>query len=84
MSTKHIRTAADLVRFGASVRIECGNCGSARTLSGVESMNLCGVGGADLKAPGARSASGMSAEGGKLIARKLERVLAGVDVVLGR
>ncbi len=54
MSTKHIHTAADLVRFRASVRIECGDCGSARTMSGVEFMKLCGMGGADLKAPGAR------------------------------
>jgi hypothetical protein len=26
MSTKHIATAADLVRFGASVKIDCGAC----------------------------------------------------------
>ena len=83
MSTKHIRTAADLVRFGASVRIECGNCGSARTLSGVESMNLCGAGGADLKAPGARSVGNVGG-GGNVTPRKLERMLAGVNVVLGR
>jgi len=25
MSTKHIRTIADLVRFGAGLRIECGD-----------------------------------------------------------
>ena len=31
MSTKHIRTIADLVRFGAGLKIECGSCGSART-----------------------------------------------------
>lgn len=34
MSTKHIRTAADLVRFGASLKVECGNCGAAKTMSG--------------------------------------------------
>lgn len=44
MSTKHIRTAADVCRFGASVRIECGDCGSARTLSGVELVKACGAG----------------------------------------
>ena len=44
MSTKHIHTGADLVRFGASVRIECGDCGSARTLSGVELVQACGAG----------------------------------------
>ena len=44
MSTKHIHTGADLVRFRASVRIECGDCGSARTLSGVELVQACGTG----------------------------------------
>lgn len=44
MSTKHIHTGADLVRFRASVRIECGDCGSARTLSGVELVGACGAG----------------------------------------
>jgi hypothetical protein len=34
MSTKHIDTAADLVRFGASVKIDCGSCGASRTLDG--------------------------------------------------
>lgn len=32
MSTKHIRTAADLVRFGASLKIDCVNCGASRTM----------------------------------------------------
>ena len=36
MSTKHIRTAADLVRFGAGLRIECRGCGNVRTLDGFE------------------------------------------------
>jgi hypothetical protein len=44
MSTKHIETAADLVRFGASVKIECGSCGAARTLSGPEMVKACGAG----------------------------------------
>ena len=44
MSTKHIRTASDVVRFRASVRIECGDCGSARTMSGVELVQACGAG----------------------------------------
>lgn len=42
MSTKHIRTTADLVRFGASVRIECAACGAARTQSGAEMVRACG------------------------------------------
>jgi hypothetical protein len=44
MSTKHIRTAADLVRFGAGLKIECLNCGSARTLTGTEMVAFCGNG----------------------------------------
>jgi hypothetical protein len=44
MSTKHVRTAADLVRFGASVRIDCANCGAARTMTGVEMAKACGTG----------------------------------------
>jgi ribosomal protein S27AE len=47
MSTKHINTAADLVRFGASVRIDCGKCGATKTLSGTEMVKACG--GGDLK-----------------------------------
>ena len=41
MSTKHIRTTADLVRFGASLKIECGNCGAARTHTGTEIVRSC-------------------------------------------
>jgi hypothetical protein len=48
MSTKHITTAADVVRFGASVRIDCGKCGATKTLSGTELVKACGAG--DLKA----------------------------------
>jgi ribosomal protein S27AE len=48
MPTKHINTAADLVRFGASVRIDCGKCGATKTLSGTEMVKACGAG--DLKA----------------------------------
>ena len=43
MSTKHIRTTGDLVRFGAALRITCGHCGSARTLSGPEAVQLFGL-----------------------------------------
>jgi hypothetical protein len=42
MSTKHVRTTTDLCRFGASVRIECGVCGSARTMSGPEMARALG------------------------------------------
>lgn len=44
MSTKHIRTAADLVRFGASIRVECGECGAAKTMSGQMVAMACGAG----------------------------------------
>jgi hypothetical protein len=36
MSTKHVRTAADLVRFGCALRIECNHCAATNTLSAVE------------------------------------------------
>ena len=44
MSTKHIRTVSDLVRFGAGLTIECGLCGAARTLDGFEAAKLGGPG----------------------------------------
>lgn len=43
MSTKHIRTIADLVRFGAGLRIECGSCGAAKTVDGFEAGKLGGA-----------------------------------------
>lgn len=44
MSTKHVRSAADLVRFGASLKVECGECGSAKTMSGQMVIPAGGVG----------------------------------------
>ena len=44
MSTKHVDTAADLARYGCSLKIECGGCGAARTLSAVEVVKLGGAG----------------------------------------
>jgi hypothetical protein len=32
MSYKHVGTAADLVRFGCSLRVECSACAAANTL----------------------------------------------------
>lgn len=43
MSTKHVRTAADLVRFKTALRVECGGCGNCLTLSGFEVVKLCGT-----------------------------------------
>ena len=42
MSYKHVGTAGDLVRFGCMLKIECGYCGVARTLNGVEVHHLNG------------------------------------------
>ena len=33
MSTKHVRTTGDLVRFGAALRVDCTGCGASRTLT---------------------------------------------------
>lgn len=43
MSAKHIRTTADLVRFKASIRIDCPHCAAARTLTGAETVSALGV-----------------------------------------
>ena len=43
VSTKHIRTTGDLMRFGAGLKIECLGCGSAKTLGGNEAARLSGV-----------------------------------------
>ena len=37
MSTRHIRTAADLVRFKAWLEITCTECGNSRTVDGYAS-----------------------------------------------
>ena len=42
MSYKHVGTAGDLVRFGCSLKIECKECGAARTLNGVDVYNING------------------------------------------
>lgn len=34
---------ADLVRFGAGLRIECGSCGAARTVEGLRLADLAGL-----------------------------------------
>jgi hypothetical protein len=33
MSTKHVRTTGDLIRFGCALRVDCTHCYSTRTLS---------------------------------------------------
>jgi len=44
MSTKLIRNAADLVRFKTALKVECGRCGNAVTLSGFEVASVAGTG----------------------------------------
>lgn len=44
MSTKHIRSTGDLVRFGADLKVDCGFCHAARTLTGVETVQTFGLG----------------------------------------
>ena len=47
MSTKHVRTVSDLVRFRCSLRIDCGDCGATRTVTGYEAAKIGGVGSLD-------------------------------------
>jgi hypothetical protein len=42
MSYKHVGTAADLVRFGCSLRVECTHCGAAATMSAAEAVQVHG------------------------------------------
>jgi hypothetical protein len=44
MSYKHVGTAADLVRFGCSLRIECTACGGANTMGATDVARKCGTG----------------------------------------
>jgi hypothetical protein len=43
MSTKNVRTAADLVRFKCALKIECGACGNSRTVDGFEAVRALGA-----------------------------------------
>jgi len=43
MSTKHVRSAADLARFKCGLKIECGGCGNSRTLDGIEVAKTYGI-----------------------------------------
>ena len=42
MSFKNGGTAADLVRFGCSLKVECTACGAARTMTGMEVVEVHG------------------------------------------
>jgi len=43
MSTKHVRTTGDLIRFGCALRVECTHCHSARTLSATAAVKGLGL-----------------------------------------
>jgi hypothetical protein len=43
MSTKHVRSAADLARFRCGLKIECGDCGYSRTMDGIEVARAWGT-----------------------------------------
>jgi len=51
MSTKHVRNAADLVRFRCSLKVECTACGAAHTLTGAEVHRLHGSASLELLRP---------------------------------
>jgi hypothetical protein len=38
------QSTSDLVRFKCSLRIDCGDCGSTRTVTGYEAATIGGVG----------------------------------------
>ena len=42
MSTKHIRTTADLSRFRAALRIDCQHCAATRTMDSLEAFQAFG------------------------------------------
>ena len=43
MSTKHVRTAADLARFKCALKIECGSCGNSTTMNGFDVAKAYGT-----------------------------------------
>ena len=42
MSTKHIRTTGDPMRFDAALKVTCRECGSARTFNAVDAVMTFG------------------------------------------
>jgi len=43
MSTKHVRTAADLARFKCALKIECSICGNSTTMNGFDVAKAYGT-----------------------------------------
>ena len=44
MSTKHVRTGGDVLRFGCTVRVECGWCRSVREFAAMDWLMVAGGG----------------------------------------
>ena len=44
MSTKHVRTGGDVLRFGCSVQVECGHCRSTTTFAAFDWVMAAGGG----------------------------------------
>ena len=42
MSTKHIRTTGDLMRFDAALKVTCRSCGAARTFNALDAVQAFG------------------------------------------
>jgi hypothetical protein len=42
MSTEHVRTTADLVRFGCGLQVECCHCGTSGTFDAAEAVTDAG------------------------------------------
>jgi hypothetical protein len=42
MSTKHVRTGGDVLRFGCSVKVDCNDCGSSRTFAAMDWVMVAG------------------------------------------
>ena len=47
MSTKHVRTGGDVLRFGCTVRVECGYCRSVREFKAFDWVMVAGGGSLD-------------------------------------
>ncbi len=44
MSTKHVRTGGDVLRFGCDVRVDCRSCGATRTFAAMDWVMVAGGG----------------------------------------
>jgi hypothetical protein len=44
MSTKHVRTGGDVLRFGSGVQVDCRSCGATRTFAAMDWVLAAGGG----------------------------------------